>query len=228
SLTVLELRDIFRNDAGQPYGVFGAFGLKYFVDDSDAIAGLNWALSQNTNFGTMFDISSPLIATEDNVYVLEVQNKTTPEGNGYTYFNTNSFQSVYCNTNTLEDATGGKPERIPYTIIGKIVGVDGNDALIDSSFLFDLKMCSEADGAIGVLPYSDDFNYGSYFAGVYAWRNGTVIDLAGYANLMQNAGFDGENVFVSPILVGGYFRPVNAAAPGGQVSIDGKFVFFGN
>lgn len=228
SSAIIDLRDIYRNDSGQPNGEFGAFGLKYFVDDADAIAALNWAISQNANFQLMFDISSVIVSTGSNVYYLEVQNKTAPTGSGYSYFNTNIFQNVYCNTNTLEDATGGRPERIPNAIIGKIVGVDGNDVLIDSSFLFDLKMCSEVDGAFGILPYSDDFNYGSYIPAVIAWRNGTVIDLAGYFNLMQNAGFSGENVFLAPMLVGGLFRPVNAAAPDGQVTIDGKSTFFFN
>lgn len=223
SSIVLELRDIFRNDAGQPYGVFGAFGLRYFVDDSDAIAGLNWALSQNTNFGTMFDISSPLVTTYDNVYVLELQNKTVPEGNGYTYFNTNSFGSVYCNTSTISSATAGKPERVAYVVLGKIVGVNGDNVLIDRSDILELTMCSEEDGVINASPYAEFLGEQYFIPTVFAWRKGKVIDFFGFITLMSNSGFNGDNVVLSPLLTNSGFTPLSIGLPNGKIIVSNKY-----
>lgn len=227
--TIIDYASLFRNDAGQPHGTFGAFGLKYFANNTEVIAALNWALNNTPGnwFTTMYDVVTPLAYNSGNSsYEIVVRNKTAPMTQASDYFQVLTISNVNANTEVVTNAQSGRAERIPYVIIGKVVGIDGSDALIDTSYIYDLKMCSEADGAFGILPYADDMNYGNYIPGVIAWRNGTVIDLAGYYTLMQNAGFQGDNLMQLPLLVGGYFRPVGAAAPDGQVAIDGKFTLF--
>ncbi len=229
--TLISYASLFRNDAGQPNGTFGAFGLKYFADDTEAVAALTWALNNTSGgwFNTMFDVVTPLAYNSDHErYEVTVRNKTAPTSPTGTYFQAYQAGGVNNITQVISGSQSGRAERIPYAIIGKIVGIDGNNALIDTSFIFDVTMCSEADGAFGILPYSDELNYGNYIPAIIAWRGGKVIDLAGYYNLMQNAGYAGDNLMLTPLLVGGYYRPVGAAAPDGQIAIDGKFILFGN
>lgn len=69
---------------------------------------------------------------------------------------------------------------------------------------------------------------GEFVTAIIAWRGGKVIDLYGFYFLMQNSGYSGDSLLQAPLLVGGCYRPIGAAMPGGQISVDSKFVYFGN
>lgn len=223
---LLPIAKIFRNDSGQPNGTFGAFGLKYFSSHAEVISALEWALSE-TEFPNMFDVTVAMSHNNiDMRYEMSFENKTVPTGSSYIYFNNQNIQDLTVNTSIQSEAVQGLPERIENTIVGKIVGVEGDNALISTAFIEELTMCSSEDGALGVLPLtaSSENNFVSL---ILAWRQGKVIDLAGYSTIMQNAGFGGDSIILGHMLIGGIFRPLTVAGANDKIIVDKRsYQFF--
>lgn len=113
-----------------------------------------------------------------------------------------------------------QPEFVRNSILGCIIGIDGDEVLIDDSNIISLKLSSVQDGAMGLTPYVND----EYSPFAIAWRNGTVIDSGGYYN--SNGPID-EQTYIKLINLGAAFRPLSAALPGGTFYGDNKFIYFG-
>lgn len=223
--TLLSYATLFRNDNGQPNGTNGAFGLKYFATEEEQIDAINWALfntKDNNNvcwFTSMFDIIEPLTYNQDtSQFEMVITNKTAPNGNGSTDFQTNNYNTIYTNYNTIVGAESGTPEHVPYSVLGRIAGVDGDNVLIDTSFMFNLQMCSEADGALGNIPYNSQLDL-SYTPFVIAWRDGKVIDCNGI--LLMN----GDSTIKFAMFSGSMFRLLGLAAPDATVTVDRGTIF---
>lgn len=208
-----------------PYGTSGAFGLKYFADHTEAINALNYAFSNNADFNEIFDITSPIAYNSlTEKYEMIVQNKTTPVGD--------SYQSTYAHNGvggneiviTIAIQTPAEKETaelVRSKVLGIIVGVDGNDVLIDTSFMLNVQLCSTEEGALGVIPLPN--NIGS----VFAWRNGTVIDFMGYMNLVNN---DLLNDYTTAewYYTGVVFNALSPAQAGGTLTVYRNSLIFGN
>lgn len=215
--TLIDYASIFRNDSGQPNGTLGAFGLKYFANDSEVIDALNWALLNTTGnyFSSIFDIVTPLAyngGTEK--YEIVITNKTAPTSSGNTNFQNNNQQGVEVETSTVSGAELGSPEKIGYAIIGKIVGVDGDNVLIDKSQMYDLTMHADANG---VIPATADFNSADYLV---AWKGGTVIDLQRFKTIMNDAGVNENDAYRLMTTVSGFFTPLSKGLPSGLVTCE--------
>ena len=111
------------------------------------------------------------------------------------------------------------PERIENTIVGKIVGVEGDNALISTAFVEELTMCSSEDGALGVLPLTAGIEI-NFVPLVLAWRQGKVIDITGFSTIPQNVGFWGDSIILSYMLIGGIFRPLTVAGADNKIIVD--------
>lgn len=236
---ILTYNRLFRNDSGQPFGTFGAFGLKYYDNPMAMLSALHWAVTNDPNFPTLLDIVAPFAELDQlpGTYEMTVTNKTAPGTTTNSYFQSNTNYDISINTFTDTGALAGRPERVSNLILGRIAGVEGDYVLIDNSPILKLKMASQADGCFGALPYTEEFNLpqqggGGYIPMMIAWRHGTVIDLAGYYTIMQDTGFDvygnGGGAMIFPYIAGGLFRPLSAGLPDGGVLVDARFTQFGN
>ena len=206
--TLISYASLFRNDAGQPNGTFGAFGLKYFADDSEVIDALNWALL-NTNgnyFSSMFDIVTPLAYNGGtNKYEIIIRNKTAPTANTNVSFQHNSQQNVEASATTNTAPVSGSPEQVAFSILGKIVGINGENVLIDNSPIIDLIM---SDDSQGIMPAMDEFNS---YQSLVAWRGGKVKEFS------DNIG---QDTLSKMIAKGLFFKPLSLALTGQVVKCE--------
>lgn len=202
---------------GQPNGTTGAFGLKYFADDTEAIAAINWALSNNAYFPTMFDITSALTLNAGN-YEMQISNKTAPLNTMVSTISPQNNHNITVSSTTTTTPVLPVVEQVKNFILGRIEGVDGEEVLINTSFIFDLKLSSEDDGASGaVIPQI----YKSYIPHLIAWRNGTVIDLYGFGtNILLTSGiYYNDNFLVNVDKLGGFFRPISKGVADGNITV---------
>lgn len=229
SYSIINYANLFRHDSGQPNGEFGAFGLMYFQNNIEAVNALIWAINEENNLQQLFELVTAFENDSvDGIYKMTIRTLTAPSSqNGqYIYFSGNNVDSVICTQEETIMPEIGAPERIENTIVGKIVGVEGDNALISTAFIEELTMCSSEDGALGVLPLtaSSEINF---IPLVLAWRQGKVIDLAGYSTIMQNAGFGGDSIILGHMLIGGIFRPLTVAGANDKIIVDKRsYQFF--
>jgi hypothetical protein len=236
------------NSSIQSIGTLGAFGMRYFTNDTEAKAAIMAAL-QSTNGGKffqLFNIVSPL-SGNGGYYTMTIEDKVSPTGNANLYFQSNSITSNDYNVipnvqaNTTQEPIGGTPEHVPYAVIGRIEDIDlnTNEVLISTSKVMELTMCSAADGAFGTIPLSIEYiktdGYGTstpMYPYIIPFRKGKVIDFFGYINKVLDGNIN--NLSNSPAIYNLFFnqsyRPLTAAKPDEKVIADTsiQFPFFDN
>lgn len=234
SFSILNYHDLCSYANANPYGLVGAYNIKYFSSRSEYIQAINWAMQSgpNSNFNNLFNIISPLAYDINSGRLkMTVENKTPPvANNSYSSFSTGGFNSTFPDavTTTITSPVQMKPERIANAIVGVLVGVEGDDALVDSAFINKVRMCSSADGAMGTLPYTELLQA---FPFVMVWRDGKVIDFPGWSTEMYNAGFSNENVHSYWLLNSGILVPITLAQPDEELYVKQStfpFPFFEN
>lgn len=209
---------LFSQDPGNPFGTPDGDGVLHFADNTEKENALNWAANNNSNLvgsnypqpGTLFAIVSPFTYNPNTggfECILEANTLFDLETS--TLWGERNDAPYHYTITTLTPQTENTPEVVRHTILGTIVGVDGDDVLIDTAPVQTLKMASSTDGAMGTLPLTKDMSNGV----LVPWRNGTVIDYFGWTQVANIQGDANTHALAS----GTVFSALNSAAPEGEV-----------
>ena len=202
---------LFNPNNGNPYGTADADGILHFADNTEKENALNWLANNNGGF----------IDNGHNTFVMEspfTYNATTGGFECILQANISFDQKEWADRNNppyhytiteLVPQTTYCPELVQNTVLGTIVGIDGDEVLIDTAMVQTLKMASTADGAMGILPKTENFSNGM----LVPWRNGTVIEYFGWTQIANIPGDANAYALAS----GTIFSALNSAAPEGEV-----------
>lgn len=209
--------DLYSYASTIPYGTVGPYNLKYFSSIEEYKDAINWAVlnGQYSHFSEIFNVVEPLAYDADNnIIKMVIESLTAPSNPGDSaQFVTSVLNPDYpvATVTTNIEPVARKPERITGSVVGVLVGTEGNNAIIDSTFINTVKMCSAADGAFGALPYTEEIQT---YHSVLAWRDGKVIDFFGWSTVMNNSGWNiSENIISYWLFSSGFFVPMSAALP---------------
>ena len=210
----LPLNYLFNPINGNPYGTPDGDGILHFADNTEKENALNWAANNNNN----------LVGNNYQGFIIVSPFTYNPNTGGFecileatTLFNLikstlwgeRNYPPYHYTITTLTPQTEYSREAVRHTILGTIVGVDGDEVLIDTALVQTLKMASTADGAMGVFPFRQDMSNGL----IMPWRNGTVIDFFGWTQIANIQGEANKHILES----GTIFSALNSAAPEGEV-----------
>lgn len=234
NLTFITWYDLLNSD----YGQYNGNGNE-MPDAATALLGITQALGldpvnnasndwlRRLNEGawaTDFNVVSPLAEVSAGVFEITIETKTVPNTRD------SYFQIQFENPSPLPDSPqievvieeAGNvviPEMVPYTILGKIVGVEGNEVLIDTSSIFEVKLASAADGELGTIPFTPEIDMGDFYPVVLAWRNGRAISIYGYSLINGIFDNDLQEALTHTQQKGGMFRVLNGGMPDDVIKV---------
>lgn len=221
--TILMWRDLFSSNS-QPFGTATDFGIRKFTSQQEAYDAVKYALEHNPGFNAMFNVITPGAAPTGNNIALKIETKTSPMPHGSS-MNFNFYPNgspVYAQAYIINGGSLIQPEHVPYTILGVIAGVEGNDVLIDTSSIVELQLASAAEGETGIVPFYDAALSGFYYPAVVAWRNGKVISIHGYA-ISNNISYEALIEYLIPTMqTNSLFRALSAANPEEKIKVSQK------
>lgn len=210
----LPLNYLFSPLDGNPYGTPDGDGILHFADNTEKENALNWAaINNNTFVGENYQglqITSPFTYNPTTGgFECIVEATVLFDLERSTLWDERNYPPYHYTITTLTPQTEYSPEAVRHTILGTIVGVNGDEVLIDTALVQTLKMASTADGAMWILPKTENFSNGM----LVPWRNGTVIDYFGWTQIANIQGDANTHISAS----GTIFSALNSAAPEGEV-----------
>ena len=210
----LPLNYLFSPLNGNPYGTPDGDGILHFADNTEKENALNWVVNNKIFVGKDYkalQITSPFTYNPTTGgFECIVEATVLFDLERSTLWDERNYPPYHYTITTLTPQTEYSPEAVRHTILGTIVGVDGDEVLIDTAMVQTLKMASTADGAMWILPKTENFSNGM----LVPWRNGTVID---YFSWTQIANIQGDaNTYA--LASGTLFSALNVAAPDAEVT----------
>ncbi len=209
--------------------------LTYELSASEFHNRLLDALNNDNGLLTYFDIIDD--EQHDGYSNVIIRQKNSPtSSNIWTSYDTNANFGESLGSNVEISPQARIPELVRNTVLGVIVGVDGDDVLIDSSYLCKIKLAGENESISSnyALPHiapTSSGNDSNQIFPLIAWKNGTVASL--YSMLEQtNQGTSWQavqGVWQRMINTGGLFMPLERTMGKEEVRVSRALPFlFGN
>lgn len=242
SANIIYFSDLFINNDFGTLGSSSEFSsMKFYSDTAEWIDAIDWALDASdsggmgtSGFSQMFN-KIGLPTTEEFTIYFTVETKTIPRDTGsninisYNKINENTFWDLFSINQTVAPVAS-TVEHVPSTILGVLAAIEGNNAIIDGGYTLPVKL---SEDAVLVLPFSEQLLGSSgetFLPYLFAWRDGTVIDIFGLLQTQGIENLEGMGLFllVEGALLGGLYSTLNIGQPGQSIYVKRTSFFFGD
>lgn len=207
-------------------GTPAEMGLVWFTDGEDFTDAVAAALGLDSDFTDNFEVVESSWDSEANEAVIRVRklesfDQTLNYSFGVSPAN-NLNQNVSAETAVAPTAT--IPKMVRATILGEIVGIEGDEVLISSSLLGNATLAGNDEGIsvnsvqVNSIPLAEMGYVGQELHG---WDNGKVISTNALHEFITDKNLAVTNyIRINSMILGGAFMPLS----GGNGNIDGKKV----